>query len=97
MVWIIAYRLIDGEYERVLNGSNIVINQQVDKVLPVEEHVARQAHKLIYDGEKLRVKEGQILLSLEELNAEQNAHDEAIGIGEGEGDEIVNVDRKSVV
>lgn len=80
MVWIIAYRIIDGHYEEVMSGSNILIDEEVDKVLPVAEHVARQSRKLYYDGEKLRVKEGETLLSLEELNAEQYQQDVENGI-----------------
>lgn len=72
---LIAYRYIDGEYQLVANGVGLVLEIEVDKVLPVKEHVARQANKLYYDGEKLHLKEGQRLLSLEELNAENDAHD----------------------
>ena len=80
MVWIIAYRIVDGKYEEVMSGSNILIDEEVDKVLPVAEHVARQSRKLYYDGEKLLVKEGETLLSLEELNAEQYQQDIENGI-----------------
>ena len=40
---LIAYKLNDGQYELVANGVGLVLNIEVDKVLPVREHVARQA------------------------------------------------------
>ena len=54
---LIAYRYIDGEYQLVANGVGLVLEIEVDKVLPVKEHVARQADKLYYDGKNLHLKE----------------------------------------
>lgn len=70
-MWLIFFKLIDGKYEYVSAGYNLVPTEIVDKVLPVEEHVARQARKLEYDGENLKLQEGETLLTLEELNEEQ--------------------------
>lgn len=70
-MWLIFFKLIDGKYEYVSAGYNLVPTEIVDKVLPVQEHVARQARKLEYDGEKLTLKDGETLLTLEELDEEQ--------------------------
>src|SRR5699024_12562224 len=48
---------------------------QYDKVVPVKEYVARQANKLIFDGEKLKLKEGEILLSKTQLDQAQYESD----------------------
>ena len=79
MQWSIVYKMVDGKYELFKYSSNLVIMEEVDKVLPVDEHVARQANKLEYDGQTLGVKAGKRLMSLEELNAEQEAYDELMG------------------
>lgn len=68
MNWLLFLKVIDGEYYIVQAGCNMVPTDELDKVLPVEEHVARQADKLVYNGEKLKVKEGETLLTVEELN-----------------------------
>lgn len=59
---------IDGEFEIVLAGCDLVPNKAYDKVLPTTEKIARQADKVYFDGEKLRVKDNETLYSLEELN-----------------------------
>lgn len=74
-MWLIFFKLIDGKYEYVSAGYNLVPTEIVDKVLPVQEHVARQARKLKFDGEKLTLKDGEKLLTLEELNEEQRQLD----------------------
>lgn len=74
-MWLIFFKLIDGAYEYVSAGYNLVPTEVVDKVLPVQEHVARQARKLAYDGEKLTLKDGETLLTLEELDEEQRQLD----------------------
>ena len=74
-MWLIFFKLIDGTYEYVSAGYNLVPTEVVDKVLPVQEHVARQARKLEYDGEKLVLKDGETLLTLEELDEEQRQLD----------------------
>lgn len=68
MIWLLFMKLMDNEYYIVQAGCNMVPTDELDKVLPVEEYVARQSDKLIYDGQKLKVKEGETLLSVEELN-----------------------------
>ncbi|TDM12649.1 hypothetical protein [Macrococcus bovicus] len=80
MNWIICYKLIDGKYVLSRSGSDLVVSDIFDKTLPVREEVARQAYKLEYDGENLRLKDGEKLLSLEELNAEQQQLDTEKGL-----------------
>lgn len=62
--WLIFYKLVNGKYQLHQAGKNIIPTDVVDKVLPVEEHVAMQAEKLTFDGEKLKVEVGQKLLSM---------------------------------
>lgn len=73
--WAICYVLKDGEYLWADAGKNIVITNQYDKVVPVKENVARQANKLIFDGEKLKLKEGETLLSKTQLDEQQYESD----------------------
>lgn len=73
--WTICYVYKDGKYEWVESGKNIVINQQYDKVIPVREHVARQVDKLFFDGEKLKLKDGETLLSKTQLDQQQYESD----------------------
>lgn len=73
--WAICYVLKDGEYLWTDAGKNIVITNQYDKVVPVKENVARQANKLIFDGEKLKLKEGETLLSKTQLDQQQYESD----------------------
>lgn len=73
--WTICYVYKDGKYEWVESGKNIVINQQYDKVIPVREHVARQVDKLFFDGEKLKLREGETLLSKTQLDQQQYESD----------------------
>ena len=91
---LIAFKLIDGRYEVIASGVGLVLNVQADKVLPVKEEVARQADKLFFDGENLRVKKGFRLNSLEELNAENEAHDTFLyGTPDDANREIVEVEQ----
>lgn len=73
--WSICYIYRSGQYEWVDAGKNIVITQQYDKVLPVREHVARQVDKLFFDGEKLKLKDGETLLSKTQLDQQQYESD----------------------
>lgn len=73
--WSICYVYYDGEYQWVEAGRNIVLNGQFDKVLPVREHVARQVDKLFFDGEKLKLKDGETLLSKTQLDQQQYESD----------------------
>ncbi|TBW91766.1 hypothetical protein MOV58_10550 [Staphylococcus hominis] len=68
MNWLLFLKYIDGEYYIVQAGSNIVPTEEFDKVLPTTERIARQSDKVYFDGEKLKLKDGEILLSVEELN-----------------------------
>ncbi|MEX3459318.1 hypothetical protein [Staphylococcus hominis] len=68
MNWLLFLKLIDGKYEIVQAGANIVPTEAFDKVLPTTERIARQHEKVYFDGEKLKLKEGQELLTVEELN-----------------------------
>ena len=67
-MWIILMSLINGEYVIEDAGFNIIPQKEYDKILPTTERVAKQIEKVYYDGEKLKLKEGETLLSLEELN-----------------------------
>ena len=82
--WTICYVYKDGKYEWVESGKNIVINQQYDKVIPVREHVARQVDKLFFDGEKLKLREGETLLSKTQLDQQQYESDLQNGLIVGE-------------
>lgn len=68
MNWLLFLKYIDGEYYIVQAGSNIVPTEKFDKVLPTTERIARQSDKVYFDGEKLNLKDGETLLSVEELN-----------------------------
>lgn len=68
MNWLLFLKYIDGEYHIVQAGSDIVPTEPFDKVLPTTEKVARQSDKVYFDGEKLKLKDGETLLSVEELN-----------------------------
>lgn len=68
MQWNLYLIKIDGEFEIVLAGCDLVPNKAYDKVLPTTERIARQADKVYFDGEKLKVKDNEVLSSLEELN-----------------------------
>ncbi|MGW9918469.1 hypothetical protein [Staphylococcus hominis] len=68
MNWLLFLKYIDGEYYIVQAGSNIVPTEEFDKVLPTTERIARQSDKVYFDGEKLKLKDGKTLLSIEELN-----------------------------
>ena len=67
-MWIILMSLINGKYVIEDAGFNIIPQKEYDKILPTTERVAKQIEKIYYDGEKLKLKEGETLLSLEELN-----------------------------
>ncbi|MCE4953468.1 hypothetical protein KJC28_00975 [Staphylococcus haemolyticus] len=71
MNWLLFLKYIDREYHIVQAGSDIVPTEPFDKVLPTTEKVARQSEKVYFDGEKLKLKEGETLLSVEELNAKR--------------------------
>lgn len=67
-MWIILMSLINDKYVIEDAGFNIIPQKEYDKILPTTERVAKQIEKVYYDGEKLKLKEGETLLSLEELN-----------------------------
>ncbi|PTJ14045.1 hypothetical protein [Staphylococcus simulans] len=71
MVWTLYLEIRNGHYEIVLGGSNIVPTKSYDKVLQTTERIARQFDKVYFDGEHLRLKEGEELLTIEELNAKR--------------------------
>ncbi|MDU0567265.1 hypothetical protein U4D55_09655 [Staphylococcus haemolyticus] len=68
MNWLLFLKYVDGEYYIVQAGSDIVPTEDFDKVLPTTEKIARQSDKVYFDGEKLKLKDGKTLLSVEELN-----------------------------
>lgn len=77
MNWLLFLKYIDGEYHIAQAGSDIVPTEPFDKVLPTTEKVARQSEKVYFDGEKLKLKEGETLLSVEELDAQKDSPLEA--------------------
>lgn len=68
MNWLLFLKNIDDKYHIVQAGSDIVPTEDFDKVLPTTERIARQSDKVYFDGEKLKLKDGETLLSVEELN-----------------------------
>lgn len=76
---VISYKLIEGEYVLAEYGVGVDVYENVDVILPVEEHIAIQADKFHFDGERLQLKSGEVLHSLEFLRAEEEAHDINIG------------------
>lgn len=78
--WIICYVIRDGKYDWAASGKNLIITEEYDKVIPVEEKVARQVDKLEYDGTTLRLREGETLLEVEELDRIQHELDVENGL-----------------
>lgn len=58
MEFIILFKYAEDEdyYYPVQAGRGVVPNESYDKVLPVEEHVAYQFHKIFFQNGKLQVK-----------------------------------------
>lgn len=77
MIWLLFLNKINGEYVIEQAGSNLVPNKEYDKVLPTTEQIARQPDKVYFDGEKLQLKEGATLLTVEELDMQE---EQLIGI-----------------
>ncbi|PTI88163.1 hypothetical protein [Staphylococcus simulans] len=75
MNWLLFLKYENGKYEIKQAGSNIVPTEAYDKVLPTTERVARQSEKVYFDGEMLRLKEGETLMTVEELNLSSNANE----------------------
>src|SRR5699024_408853 len=78
--WMIMYQMINGKYEPVMSGSNIVPDENMDKVIHVPEEVARQSNKFTFDGKKLKRKDGEYIMTLEEIREDEmqythNLHD----------------------
>ncbi|MDN6657215.1 MAG: hypothetical protein L0K85_06155 [Staphylococcus simulans] len=68
MNWLLFLKYENGKYEIKQAGSNIVPTEAYDKVLPTTERVARQANKVYFDGTDIRLKQGETLLTVDELN-----------------------------
>lgn len=68
MNWLLFLKLVDGDYEIVQAGVDMVPTEEFDKVIPTTEKIARQFEKVFFDGEKLRIKDGETLTSLDKLN-----------------------------
>lgn len=69
MNWLLFLKLDDeGNFNIVQAGSDIVPTQSFDKVLRTTEQVARQANKVYFDGTNIRLKQGETLLTVDELN-----------------------------
>lgn len=69
--WMIMYQLIDGVYEPVSSGNNIVPDENMDKVIHVPEEIARQSNKFTFDGEKLKRKPEAYIMSLDEIREDE--------------------------
>lgn len=67
-MWLLFMKYTNDEYSIVQAGYNIVPTQDYDKVLPTTEKIARQSDKVYFDGEKLKLNEGETLLTVDELN-----------------------------
>lgn len=76
MNWLLFLKLINNQYEVMQGGSNMVPTEEFDKVLPTTERIARQYDKIYFDGEKLNVKDGETLLTVDELNYIRDENDE---------------------
>lgn len=63
----IVYQIIDNQYKPVMFGNNVVPNVDADKIIQVSKEIAKQAHKFVYDGKKLKRKEGEYILTLEQI------------------------------
>ncbi|MDU0479935.1 hypothetical protein [Staphylococcus chromogenes] len=68
MNWLLFLNYENGEYHIKQAGSNLVPSEAYDKVLPTTEQIARQPEKVYFDGEKLKLKENETLLTIDELN-----------------------------
>lgn len=73
MNWLLFLKLIDGKYEIIQAGANIVPTDEFDKVLPTTEQIARQPEKVYFDGEKLKLREGERLKTIDELNEDEES------------------------
>ena len=72
--WMILIK--DGQIFQA--GYNVVPTVQLDAVLPVREHVAKQFDKLEYVDGKLRVKKGETLMSEEEYKKYESENNERL-------------------
>lgn len=68
MNWLLFLKWDSEGYQIIESGSNIVPTEEYDKVLPTTERIARQSDKVFFDGESLKLKEGEVLKSIDELN-----------------------------
>lgn len=68
MNWLLFLNYENGEYHIKQAGSNLVPSEAYDKVLPTTEQIARQPEKVYFDGENLKLKENETLLTIDELN-----------------------------
>lgn len=75
ITWLLFLKVINGKYEIFQSGSNIVPTEEYDKVLPTTERIARQYDKIYFDGKRLKVKDGETLLSIEELDYIRDEND----------------------
>ncbi|EKU48007.1 hypothetical protein [Staphylococcus massiliensis] len=73
MKWLLFLVKQDDKYFIEQAGIGIVPDKAYDKVLPTTEQIARQPEKVYFDGERLRVKTGETLYSIEKLDELDNA------------------------
>lgn len=80
--WMIMYKLENGVYEPFQYGKNLVPTDNIDKVIQVPEEIAMQANKFNFDGKKLTRKEGERVLTLEELREKYRQEEIVLNGGE---------------
>lgn len=66
-MFVLFLKLIDDEYQIMQAGYNLVPTQVYDKVIPTTEKVVMNVDKVYFDGNKLKVKEGETLDDGEDL------------------------------
>lgn len=88
ITWLLFLKVINGKYEIVQAGANIVPTEEFDKVLPTTEKIARQFEKVFFDGKRLKVKDGETLLSIEELNYIRDENDK---VNTGQQEKMKNI------
>lgn len=71
----IVYQIIDNKYEPVMFGNNVVPNVDADKIIQVSKEIAKQAYKFDYDGKKLKRKEGEYILTLEQIEEAERQYE----------------------
>lgn len=69
-MWTILFEYNEKKniYVPVQSGYNVIPSAEIDKIVPVEKNVARQAEKVYFKDGKLKLRSGEKLLSDAELD-----------------------------